>query len=1074
MPGGSKRPSPQSVLPSAKRRRTTPLPKGQIIKVKMHNFMTYTDAVIEPGPRLNLVLGPNGTGKSSLVNALCIGLGGKPNLLGRADHVQDFVRKGTSEGYTEIHLSSGQSRPTIIKRVLSSSSNSTEWFLNGQKATQAAVLEKVSDLKIQVDNLCQFLPQDKVVMFARLTPTELLKETEKSIGDGELYNIHRELIEKKAEEHDTSHSAQVLEAELTKHKAANEGLERDVARFQERAALMKKVEVLDKRLPWLKYNEQKTTFLATKDRLTQGKQRYADRQAELASQQAPLREKQAQRDTVDAKRKRVCSATRRIEDIMVTNYDKANALDEEMETMRDSIESLEEDARRHEARIIGTEQKVADLEQQIQDMPAPPQRDQARENELRREQVELQARERSSQTEAEAKDQDAEGCQRDLGRLKTRLRQLDSVKGQRLAALEQRNPGITVASEWVAANQSRFRGCVYGPVIAEVEVSNPQHAAMLEQHVQMAQWLVFVTEHKDDQDQLIRVSREENWRFKPSVSCYNADASQDIPHSRGEAHQYRQFGIEATLDEVFEAPLLVKHNLKDEAGIHETYIGGRDSSQHVDAFLNGSNGIRVVWTPDSQYRVTQSAYNAAARSQTVIPLRPARFLKAGASGSAERAQIVAEIEAKEEELRQLQQERDQARQACQQASERVAKVRQQAKALVDARNKHERKVRDLQTRLRAEQKNLERLRKMPSPLDKKPQMQAELDEAAENAVLAAVKAGEMLAAMWKHMKAETAHTLAFKQLDLMVKGLMKSTEEAEADNERFRRNVLEQLQKLHDDERELLKRRKEQAEEVTGQFNDELKAEFATVAEYGETAAEVSTAIADLSGEADGIVCANPRVMEEYKERQEKIRQLEEKLQDETDLLETRQAELQQLEGRWKPELEKIVARVTRTFSRSFAKIGCAGEVALHLADAPGGGIDYNRCAINIKVKFREAEELQVLNAQRQSGGERSVSTILYLVALQGVAACPFRVVDEINQGMDPHNERKVFKELVSAATGEGTPQCFLLTPKLLPDLPFTENVNVLQIMNGSHIPTLAKNFSMESILGTRQAIAAH
>lgn len=50
------------------------------------------------------------------------------------------------------------------------------------------------------------------------------------------------------------------------------------------------------------------------------------------------------------------------------------------------------------------------------------------------------------------------------------------------------------------------------------------------------------------------------------------------------------------------------------------------------------------------------------------------------------------------------------------------------------------------------------------------------------------------------------------------------------------------------------------------------------------------------------------------------------------------------------------------------------------------------------RVKFREAEELQPLNAQRQSGGERSVSTILYLVALQGVAACPFRIVDEINQ----------------------------------------------------------------------------
>lgn len=42
---------------------------------------------------------------------------------------------------------------------------------------------------------------------------------------------------------------------------------------------------------------------------------------------------------------------------------------------------------------------------------------------------------------------------------------------------------------------------------------------------------------------------------------------------------------------------------------------------------------------------------------------------------------------------------------------------------------------------------------------------------------------------------------------------------------------------------------------------------------------------------------------------------------------------------------------------------------------------------------------------------------------------------------------------VLSCVAGEGTPQCFLLTPKLLPDLPFTENVNVLQIMNGPHIP---------------------
>ena len=77
----------------------------------------------------------------------------------------------------------------------------------------------------------------------------------------------------------------------------------------------------------------------------------------------------------------------------------------------------------------------------------------------------------------------------------------------------------------------------------------------------------------------------------------------------------------------------------------------------------------------------------------------------------------------------------------------------------------------------------------------------------------------------------------------------------------------------------------------------------------------------------------------------------------------------------------------------------------------------------------------------------------------QGVTVCPFRVVDEINQGMDPVNERKVFMQLVDAACKEGTPQCFLLTPKLLPNLPFSPDVTVLQIMNGPLLKDIARSY---------------
>lgn len=72
---------------------------------------------------------------------------------------------------------------------------------------------------------------------------------------------------------------------------------------------------------------------------------------------------------------------------------------------------------------------------------------------------------------------------------------------------------------------------------------------------------------------------------------------------------------------------------------------------------------------------------------------------------------------------------------------------------------------------------------------------------------------------------------------------------------------------------------------------------------------------------------------------------------------------------------------------------------------------------IEIRVAFRENHKLQVLSARVQSGGERSVSTIMYLMALQDMMVAPFRCVDEINQGLDERNERLVFKRIVTNST---------------------------------------------------------
>jgi hypothetical protein len=98
------------------------------------------------------------------------------------------------------------------------------------------------------------------------------------------------------------------------------------------------------------------------------------------------------------------------------------------------------------------------------------------------------------------------------------------------------------------------------------------------------------------------------------------------------------------------------------------------------------------------------------------------------------------------------------------------------------------------------------------------------------------------------------------------------------------------------------------------------------------------------------------------------------------------------------------------------------------------------------------------LDGNRHSGGERAVSTIMYLMALQELTSAPFRVVDEINQGMDERNERLVFDRIVDSCCGdEKNPQYFLVSPKLLQGLRRMENkdVTVLLILNGPGVPPL-------------------
>ncbi|KAJ3140861.1 Structural maintenance of chromosomes protein 5 [Physocladia obscura] len=125
---------------------------GSILKITLTNFVTYNYVEFRPAPNLNMVIGPNGTGKSTIVCAIALGLGGKPEILGRAKEIKEFVKKNQDMAVIEIELKT-KTGSVIIERSFRNNANTSAWKIDGKSCSEKFVKDFIRGLSIQVDNL---------------------------------------------------------------------------------------------------------------------------------------------------------------------------------------------------------------------------------------------------------------------------------------------------------------------------------------------------------------------------------------------------------------------------------------------------------------------------------------------------------------------------------------------------------------------------------------------------------------------------------------------------------------------------------------------------------------------------------------------------------------------------------------------------------------------------------------------------------------------------------------------------------------------------------------------------------
>lgn len=486
IPLASKRAAPRdpsSEVPSKRKSSAPPLPssgpfvEGSIVRIAMENFLTYDICEVCPGPHLNMIIGANGTGKSSIVCAICLGLAGKPAFMGRADKVGFFVKRGCSKGMIEIELfrTSGN---LVITREIDVARNQSFWFINKKSTTQKVVEEQVAALNIQVSNLCQFLPQDKVGEFAKLSRIELLEATEKSIGPPEMHRYHCELKNFREKEKQLETSCKEKTEYLEKMIQRNERYKQDVERFYERKRHLDLIEMLEAKRPWVEYENVRQEY----EEVKLARDRVKDEVRKLKEGQIPMTRRiediETQHHNLEARIKAKATDIKETSQKCKQKQDIIERKDKHIEELQQALTVKQNEEHDRQRRISNTRKMIEDLQNELKTtencVNLQPQID-AITNDLR----EVQDKRELCEGEIIDKHKERETLEKEKKSVNDQIVQFDNLMNQKEDKLRQRYRDTYDAVLWLRNNRDKFKQGVYEPIMLTDAAINYQSNGML-------------------------------------------------------------------------------------------------------------------------------------------------------------------------------------------------------------------------------------------------------------------------------------------------------------------------------------------------------------------------------------------------------------------------------------------------------------------------------------------------------------------------------------------------------------------------------------------------------------------
>ncbi|KAM3560533.1 hypothetical protein MY1884_002865 [Beauveria asiatica] len=1022
---------------------------GSIVRVAVQNFVTYEKAEFFPGPYLNMVIGPNGTGKSSLVCAICLGLGYSPKHLGRAGSIKEFVKHGREKATIEIEL---QRKPTdrhnyVVKVQIRRDQNTQKWWLNGKETTHKKIQDLIKSLKIQVDNLCQFLPQERVVEFAASTPVELLHETIRAAAPEEMLLWQSKLGEIFKEKKDLTENSQYDAAILENLEARQQGLQADVDRFREREEIQKRLEDLKIVKVLAKYQEARNRWQEAKERKKKAQQSLERLETESGPSLQAVNRKEAYLEKVTSALHAKARALDRCHDIsdsleqQVKDAQVAmDVFDNKMAVERKQFDSRKKEVSAARARLTSLQ---ADLNNRPGEFNASEwnRKIRAEEHNLR----DLETMDREVGLELNnLKDQGRAPRDR-IRALESSLKLFDTQQGQQLSMLKKAFPEVARGWEWIQEHMSEFEKEVFGPPMMSCSIKDERFSSQVQSLLQMDDFLCFTAQTRNDfkklTDQLYRVM---SLSVVIRTNVHSLDTFQPpIPQQDA-----IDLGLDGFAVDYLEGPDPVLAMLCSEKKLHQSGIA---LEEHDNAQYNrlANSGSISQWAAGRHLFTLRRRKEYGGKAMTAISkyINPGRFWTSETVDMQEKTELtrqLGEAEAEFQALKTRNTELIQQRAALSGKKEAIVAKIVRSQAEERRREENTQMMEVIRNRMYAVQYDMDKL------------VMAKCNAAMRHAA----SLEDMREAHREYIEAKIRSIEAMSDVNGLRKHNSEIVKRLEAEKAK-----LEEVTQVADQARAIGKQMSKMTQDLLLE-NADRRSYLQDLAE-GKTERDVEIEIEAEQAQLELIHTSNPDILQEFERRAQDIERLRRKMEGVNAKVAEMTAAHESLMAKFEPKLDELIAQINSAFAYNFEQISCSGEVRVHKDE------DFEQWALNIMVRFRESETLQQLTAHRQSGGERAVSTIFFLMALQSLAQSPFRVVDEINQGMDPRNERMMHERMVEIACREHTSQYFLITPKLLPGLRYDPKMRILCIASGEFMPRDGGKLDFNRCLAVMRGMAA-